>query len=241
MSIESNIVDARKLPDAWKESMFDLYGRYFCNTSQDSFLRDLAEKDWVILLRDGDRIVGFSTQMVFWLRVNDREHAFLFSGDTIVDRAHWQDSGLAGSFGHVMLRLIRESGGTPLYWFLISKGYRTYRFLPVFFNRFYPAFDRTTPPEVARLIDAAANHKFGGAYDAATGLVRFGGRKDRLRPEMCEIPESRRRDPHVRFFLEKNPGYRLGDELACLAPIHHDNLNALACRVIRGTNPVWQC
>ena len=45
---------------------------------------------------------------------------------------------LAGSFGHFMLRMLKEHRGTPVYWFLISKGYRTYRFLPVFFNRFYP-------------------------------------------------------------------------------------------------------
>jgi hypothetical protein len=30
MSIESNIVRASKVPDAWKDAMFEIYGRYFC-------------------------------------------------------------------------------------------------------------------------------------------------------------------------------------------------------------------
>ncbi len=239
MPLASVIAALPRIQASEKDAMFLLHKRYFCNVRRDNFLKDLAEKQWVILLRDGGEIVGFSTLQVIRLSVDAGERVFLFSGDTIVDQAHWQDSTLAGCFGHVMLRLLAGNERAPVYWFLISKGYRTYRFLPVYFNRFYPAFDRTTPVVYARLIQAVASHKFGAAYDAATGLVRCGGLKDRLRPEMCSVPAGRRSDPHVRFFLERNPTYCLGDELACLADISRENLNRYAWRAIEHTTVAW--
>ena len=219
--------------------MFLLHGRYFCNVHRDIFLHDMEGKDWVIILRDEHGLAGFSTLQVIRLAVDGIDRVFLFSGDTIVDRAHWQDSTLAGCFGHFMLRLMAEHGSTLLYWFLISKGYRTYRFLPVYFRSFYPAYDRRTPPEYAALIRAVATHKFGDAFDAQTGVVRLAGRKDRLKPEMCEVPEHRANDPHVRFFLERNPTFSSGDELACLADISQANLNKYARRVIEHTSVNW--
>lgn len=239
MPLTSVIARVGKVSEADKEAMFLLHASYFSNVRRDTFHADMNAKDWVIILRSGGSIVGFSTQQVLRLPVDGIDRMFLFSGDTIIDREHWQDSTLAGCFGHVMLKLMVEHADTPLHWFLISKGYRTYRFLPVFFNRFYPAFDRPTPPDCAALIRAVADHKFGDAYDVQAGLVRAKGEKDRLKPEMCHVPLSRRNDPHVRFFLERNPGYADGDELACIAEISRENLNKLAWRVIEHTTVTW--
>jgi hypothetical protein len=239
MPLSSTIARIPKTPEADRERMFALHSRYFSNVRRETFFRDMAEKDWVIILRDGREIVGFSTLQLIPLRVQGADRLFLFSGDTIVDRAHWRDSTLAGSFGHFMLRLIDEHPATPLHWFLISKGYRTYRFLPVFFNRFYPVHSGATPPADAELLRAVATCKFGAAYDPQCGLVRLDGQKDRLRPEMCEIPDGRAQDPHVRFFLERNPTYFMGDELACLAEISRANLNRYAWRVIEQARVAW--
>lgn len=239
MSLEAVIANVGRVSDSQKDSMFRLHCRYFDNVVRKVFLRDMNEKDWVILLLDGRELVGFSTQQIIRLTVAGFERLFLFSGDTIVDARHWHDSRLAGSFGHLMQRLMREARGTPLHWFLISKGYRTYRFLPVYFKRFYPTFEHPTPSEHSLLIDTIAAHKFGDSYDAKDGLVRFDGERDRLRPELCVVPDGRQRDPHVRFFLERNPGYERGDELACIADIAMDNLNRYAMRVIADTRVEW--
>jgi hypothetical protein len=239
MALTSTIARLATVPESQKESMFLLHCRYFCNVHRDAFFNDMNQKDWVIILREGREIVGFSTVQVLRCTVDDAERVFLFSGDTVVDRAHWQESTLAGSFGHLLLRAMAEYNTGSLYWFLISKGHRTYRFLPVYFNSFYPAYDRTTPPEYARLIHAVATLKFGEAYDASAGLVRLAGQKDRLTPEMCEVPEGRRKDPHVRFFLERNPAYCHGDELACIADVARENLNRCAWRAIKSTVVDW--
>lgn len=239
MPLEAVITKVDRVSDGQKDAMFQLHRRYFANVVQEVFLRDMSEKDWVILLLDGREVVGFSTQQLVRLAVAGSERLFLFSGDTIVDSKHWHDSRLAGSFGHLMQRLMRESRGTPLHWFLITKGYRTYRFLPVYFKHFHPTYERPTPAGHSLLIDAVAAHKFGDSYDAKAGLVRSHGDRDRLRPEMCVVPEGRLRDPHVRFFLERNPGFERGDELACIADIAMDNLNRYAMRVIADTKVKW--
>lgn len=233
------IVSRRLVDAATRADMFALHARCFAGVRRERFDEDLEEKDWVILLRDATgRIVGFSTQKVLAGVPGAVGAKYLFSGDTIVAREHWNTPYLAGCFGHVMLRLIRENPRTPLFWFLISKGFRTYRFLPVFFNRFWPGPGTDTPPDVLVRLHAVAGWKFGARFDPVVGLVKDPA-GDRLSSDLAEIPESRRGDPFTRFFLEANPRYDRGDELACLAPISEDNLNALARRVIARTCPQW--
>ena len=239
MSLTAAIVKRSKLTEAQMERMLLLHGRYFCNVRRETFFKDMQEKDWVIVLQDAGELVGFSTQQVYRLEVAGVERVFLFSGDTLVEREHWQDSKLAGCFGHLMLRLMADYPQTPIYWLLISKGYRTYRFLPVYFKRFHPTFSEETPPERAELIEAVASAKFGDAFDAASGIVCLGEQGDRLNPEMSAIPEGREADPHVGFFLARNPAFAEGDELVCLADISEENLNKFAWRVIERTTVAW--
>lgn len=228
MRLTAETVPIRDLGGGERDHMFALMDAHYDGVCRERFDADLREKQWVILIREsaGGSLCGFSTQMLF--RVGTV--SFLFSGDTIIDRDHWGDSALAGAWGRLALQLIDAADG-PLWWFLASKGYKTFRFLPVFFREFYPHPERPTPPTVQGLIDAAAAHKFGRRYDAAAGVVRASA--DRLRPGIAEITAERLRDPYVHFFAERNPGHARGDELCCLAPLTRDNFTSAAWRVIR--------
>ncbi len=241
MPLEASICARKDLPPDTREAMLELHGRYFSDVRRTRFMQDLEDKDWVILLHAATGVLaGFSTQQLLMLPMEGRTVRFLYSGDTIVDRAHWNTPFLAGCFGHLMLRLIETYGPDDLFWFLISKGFRTYRFLPVFFHRYWPAPERETPGDMTELLHAVSTHQFDRAYDRQAGVIRP-RQGDRLAPDLAGIPPARLRDPHVAFFLERNPGYARGDELACIAPIRSDNLNAYAQRVIRVTTPVWKC
>jgi len=223
-----------------RERMFALHGHYFANVRHTKFMTDLAAKQWVILLHAaGGALAGFSTVEILDLPVNGAPHTFLFSGDTIVDLPHRDTPALAGAFGHVMLRTLDRAGAIPVHWFLIAKGHRTYRFLPVFFRTFIPACDRPTPPASRQLLDAVAHHKFPAAYDPAAGIVRNLYEADYLRPEHQRLPAGHVANRHVRFFLNRNPGWARGDELACLAEVSAANLNRAAQRVIRQTAVEW--
>jgi len=82
-----------------KEKMFGILREYFAHVEYDTFLKDLGEKHWVIVLRgEGNQIVGFSTIQVIEHAVDGREVVYVFSGDTIVEKEFWQSNLLAPAF-----------------------------------------------------------------------------------------------------------------------------------------------
>jgi hypothetical protein len=239
MKLQGLLLPVSALTRRQRQAMFKLMDRYYENMNPDTFAVDLDEKQWVILVRDPhtQELCGFSTQMLLEATVAGRPLTALFSGDTIIARERWGDQSLLHVWGRLALSLIDRHGDSSLYWFLISKGYKTYRLLPLFFHEFYPRVAEPTPAWARQTIDALARSKYPAAYDAHDGLVRAGARQDRLRPGIAEITPERQRDQHVRFFLERNPGHGQGDELCCIAPLTRANFTAAARRVI-GSEPV---
>ncbi len=196
------------------------------------FHGDLAEKQWVITLRLSDgRLVGFSTQAL--LPVPGHADALvLYSGDTVVAAPYRRTTALAGFWGALALRLIDANAGRRLSWFLISKGYKTYRFLPMFFREYHPRPGREVPEEAAAMLDSLGRARFGSRYDPARRIVVAAENGCRLRPDVAPVDASRLDDPHVQFFVNANPGHARGDELCCLAPLDRDNFTPAAWRVI---------
>ncbi len=224
--MEARVVRRQELGQDQVGAMLRLMDLHYDHVHPDSFCRDLALKDHVILLEQDGRIVGFSTQKM--LTVNGTRA--VFSGDTIIHRDHWGSPRLSQEFARFFLPLGEEE---PLYWFLISKGYKTYKFLPTFFQVFHPRQGVPTPPQARALIDAFATALYPGDYDPVGGVIRYRQQKDCLKPEFLDLPE-RSDDPDWLFFLERNPGYRRGEDLACLARLHRDNLRPRAVRLLLG-------
>jgi hypothetical protein len=234
MKLRGCLVPVAEVKPAERDRMFALMERHYENVRRDVFETDLDEKAWVIQVchpRSGE-LLGFSTQMLLDAVVSGRPVTALFSGDTIIDRGHWGDSALMHVWGRLALTLIDERPGSELYWFLIAKGYKTYRFLPVFFHEFYPHPARTTPDRVHAMLDVLARRKYPHDFDAQRCVIRAGAGHDRLRSGVAEITAARRRDPFVQFFDERNPGHGRGDELCCLAPLTRANFTSAAYRVI---------
>ena len=209
--------------------MEGLYRAYYTGAREEAFARDLAEKDWVVVLKAEGRVCGFSTQKL--IALPEQGMNVLFSGDTIVDAEMRNQSGLAGGFGHLMAYLNERFEPSSLFWFLISKGARTYRFLPTFFKRYVPCSESDADLE-ARLRCVAAT-LYPRAYQPETGILHFEGEKDHL------IADELRGDEASRYFRERNPHWFAGDELCCFAPLSMGNLNRLGERVIRGVAPRW--
>ena len=212
--------------------MYDLFRDHFEDTTAESFRRDLDNKNWVILLRDAASraIQGFSTLACYETTLKGKRVGVIYSGDTIIRRAYWGTSTLPRSWAKMVFE-IGERLPQPLYWLLISSGYKTYRFLPVFFAEFYPRFDRPTPPEVQEIIHHLAGERFGSDYDPESGIVRFSEGATPLRAGVAPVEDRRLRNPHVAFFVAKNPGYIRGDELVCLTEIRLDNLSPAGRRM----------
>ena len=234
MKLNGLLVPEAEVSAGQREAMFALMTQHYANVARATFLADLAEKQWVIMLLEpgSGTLCGFSTQMLLEASVEGVPVTALFSGDTIIAPEYWGDVALTHVWGQLALSLIDRHPAGRLYWFLISKGYKTYRFLPVFFHEFYPRHDVPMPASVRRVRDVFGAGKFPGIYDAAAGVIRAAGMKDHLRPGVADVTPERLRDAHVRFFLEQNPGYQRGEELCCIAPLSRENFTPAAYRVI---------
>ena len=233
--IAPQAVEVATLDAAQRETMYALYIRHYDAVSRERFFADLANKHYVVLLHDqAGALQGFSTLAVYQREYDGRATGVLFSGDTVVDTRHWGQQALAFSWLRLAGRLKARSPERPLYWFLISKGHRTYRFLTAFANEFWPALDRPTPPRLQALMNALARERFGDDYDAAAGVIRFAESRGHLREPFAEVSAAHRRLPEVAFFLARNPGYARGDELVCLCELAADKLRPLARRIFCG-------
>lgn len=212
-----------------RSRMRTLMACYFTGVDRERFDRDLADKPWTILLRDAaGEIMGFSTLAIMAMRMGGREVRAVYSGDTIIDQRHRATSALPRAF----LRFLAchtgvGRGGDEWFWFYVCKGYRTYRFLPVFYHTFHPHPDVATPEFERQVMAGLARARFGDAYDPEAGVVRVVGDYV-LREGVGDITDERSRDPFIRFFARRNPGWVRGEELVCLVSLKPSNFRSKA-------------
>lgn len=236
--LAGQVVRVSELTPRDLEQMYALLTAYFAGATRRQFENDLAEKEWAIVLRDAmsERVQGFSTLMSWRTTIDAQPVTVFFSGDTIIHRDYWGETTLPRLWSRHVFglaeQIVAQISEARAYWLLISSGYKTYRFLPLFFREFYPHYQCATPPHLQRLLDQLGRHKFGDEYDAARGVVRF-KQSAPLQPGVADLTAQRLRDPHVAFFAQANPGHARGDELACLTEITRANLTLAGARMVR--------
>jgi hypothetical protein len=233
-SVRGSVVPVDELSERQRDGMFVVFERYF-EADRSVFERDLSGKESAIVLTaqaDGaETIVGFSTLLRVHLAMKGKPVTILFSGDTVVDRSHWGHPLLPRLWSRHVFQLAASIAGQEVYWFLISSGFRTYRYLPLFFREFSPKRGELPALDSQGLLDCVAQQMFGDRYDRATGIVRLEHRTP-LRRGVSEMGRRELSDPDVLFFLERNPGHADGDELACLVRIDPANLTRAGERMV---------
>lgn len=199
-------------------AMYAVFTRYYDNISLEQFIEDMSAKTGIIVLRDQneDRIVGFSTLKSKRLRIGHRRVTGVFSGDTILEREYWGNRSLQVAFYGRMVREKIKRPLSPVFWLLISKGYKTYLLLANNFVRYYPdvegRFDWLEP-----YVDAYCRILFPGAYSPDSRLLDFGEGSTHLKGEVTPITRTmRQHNPKIRFFEECNPSWQRGTELPCI-------------------------
>ena len=220
-----------ELSEAQRNEMFELLAEHFDGVTRAQFESDLLEKNWVILLHHDLRLVGFSTLLAYETSFEGRAVSVIYSGDTIVAPEAWGTTTLSRAWIACVRQLRAKYPQGQYYWLLLTSGFRTYRFLPVFWREFHPRFDAQMPSNQKCLLDQLAHERFGEQYDSRNGIVRF-TKPQQLRNGLNTIPTGRDADPHVAFFLRQNPNHALGDELVCLTELSDDNLTPAGRRMI---------
>lgn len=228
----TSIKKINELTDDVIQSISELYLKYYDGTNERQFLADLFEKREILLLYHNYSIVGFTTLQVYEHEWLNKKIRVVYSGDTVVDRAHWGQQDLAFVWIARMGQIKNEKLDIPLYWFVIIKGHRTFKYLPTFGKSFYPhwAIDRF---DLKSLVDYLAIEKFGEFYNCESGVVEFSESRGHLKEDIAYPTEEEMNKESVRFFLKKNPNYLLGHELVCLCELEEENMKPLTKRIFR--------
>jgi len=226
------VLPVSQLDEAIKISMFKLMHQFYF-VEQAVFFEDLSNKSTVVLLEDSRGILrGFTSVVLFDLQLESGPLKILFSGDTIIHSDFWGSLELPRVWGRFMFETLQNCVDMPLYWFLISSGHKTYRFLPAYFNEFFPRFDAETPTQIRQIMDAAAEKLFGSDYDGDRGIIKL-KHPTPLRAGVSDPTKEQQANQHIAFFLNKNPGYKAGDELVCMTHLCWENFKPFVKRLLR--------
>lgn len=218
--LRASISPPESLTSNDREQMFQLMQRYYDAITEHQFLSDLSKKDAVILLRDrnSDTIQGFSTLVKIDVELDNKPLRGVFSGDTVIEKDYWGNRALGIAFLRYMFTEKLKSPFAPLYWLLITKGYKTYLMMANNFSEHYPKFERATPPDAKRILDTFYSALYAEQYDPETGLIESSGDPTRLRPGIASISKTLTdSNPRIAFFQKANPSWQSGTELACIA------------------------
>ncbi len=211
-----------QLNPSQKERMYEIFGTYYNNVSKLQFDRDLEKKDIVFLLLDGKTkvIQGFSTLVNLSVRIDGKKVRGCFSGDTIIEREYWGQGTLGVAFlKHLFIQKMKRPWEN-LYWFLISKGYKTYLLMANNFSEHYPRYEKSTPMKETQILESFSKALYGEYFSPKTGIISFSKSvdKDKLKQEITPITkELLLQNPRIKYFADKNPDWEIGHELACIA------------------------
>ena len=223
--LSGKVLPAKELTEEQIRTMFGIMQKYFENIVWDNFVNDLqGKRDAILLYGVDNKIHGFTTQAIF---MHNEDTQLIFSGDTIVEQEYWGANDLWQVGSKNAFNYVRNFKGTT-YWLLLSKGYKTYKYLHTFFNHFYPNVDEETPPPAQAIMDKFGREHYGDKYQ--NGVIKMG--KDYLKEAFAVLDDNKLNNKNNAFFLKKNPNYKNGDELVCLAELSLENLKGLGRKML---------
>jgi hypothetical protein len=208
-----------ELQPSIQQEMYLLFEKYYVDISFTQFQNDLSEKTHVLFIRNNkNELVGFST--IFRKKIKDAgPGTFLYSGDTVIREDYWGSKFLQKAFFWFILKTKITSPFEPVYWMLISKGFKTYLMMKKNFISCWPRREASTPTYLKRTQDSFYRIKFGDAYRQDLDLIIFDNSKGAVKGNIAAPKEESKKDLDIQYFLNKNPRYQNGEELACIAEI----------------------
>lgn len=218
--LKSQRLSLEAISPAIKNRMWKLFETFYSDVNEGTFYRDLGAKDGAIILFDEEKNVkGFSTYVFYQHAINNQVVDVLFSGDTIIHPDHWGQNVLHLEFFKLVVQRKLANPWRKVYWFLISKGFKTYLLMANNFPQSWPRYNMQTPDNIAMLINSMANRLYPANWCQKTGLLEFAESEGSLKKSIAPIGDKERANPNIAYFETRNPKHAQGTELCCLAEI----------------------
>lgn len=220
LKLDCDFSKPEKIKQTDLSAMFALFQVYYKDISFEKFYKDLKEKTTVIILREAKskNIKGFSTISVTLEKDQfGKSFTSVYSGDTVLDKDYWGTSALGVSFLKYLWIQKTKAPFRPLYWFLISKGYKTYLLMANNFKTHFPRYETKTPDHMKYIMDKFYSKKFNDQFEPEKSTIRLKEVSSSLKENVAEISKKDLTVPRIHFFATKNPDWKKGVELACIA------------------------
>ena len=114
----------KKIGDLTEKDRYEissLYLSHFDGSDEKQVNSDLENKTEILLVFHENVLIGFTTLQLYDYQWQNSKIQIIYSGDTIVDKAHWGQQALAFAWIENLGKLRRERSDIPLYWFVIVK------------------------------------------------------------------------------------------------------------------------
>jgi len=201
--------------------MHQLFVQYYNNADLQTFTKDMGNKTGVFILEDKiqKRIVGFSTWTEIDVERQQGKAIGVFSGDTVIEKAYWGNKDLQKSFAKKMFATKLKNPHRPVFWLLISKGYKTYLLMTNNFHNFYPCH-QTHNKKLESIVDEYCSKLYPTAYCKKSRLLDFGDEYQNLKEGVAGITaEMKEQNRDIRHFEKLNPTWDKGTELPCAGEV----------------------
>ncbi len=99
--------------------------------------------------------------------------------------------------------------------------YRPYLVMARGLKEFYPDPNQEDQKELELIRDKLGNRYYGKAYCAASGTVHK--EQTILNDQDIQLSANDLKDPHIDFFMKRNPGFQKGDGMITLCPANFKN------------------
>ena len=203
--------------------MFTVMSANYDYITIEAFKKDLSNKDYAgILLDDNLNIQGFTTFAINPKNYQHPEYNILFSGDTVISSDYVGSQELGKGWCKTVGSILAKFPEKKWMWYLMSKGYKTYLYLPFFFNKYYPAAKESEHENHQSIAHQCSTHFFGNEWNKKKGIVQFTNKIGQVKKEHAQ-KSFKKSNLYVDYFLERNPGFVNGDELVCIAELAIDN------------------
>ncbi len=235
--LKSEVIAVATLSVKHIDDMWKIFEKYYADVSFETFFSDLKEKQDVILLTDSGNGVleGFSTIRVFKKELDGKPYVAIYSGDTIISEQYWGQRALQKEFFLYLLKSYVKYPTADIYWFLISKGYKTYLLMTRNFPNCWPRHSVKTPNSIGNIVNHLSLSMFGDNWKPELGLLQFDYDSGCLKPDIAVIDDAALLDPDIEYFHRTNPGYKQGDELCCLGKIDFELITSYPTKLLKNS------
>lgn len=234
-NLSYHLVEQPSLNAEQRAAMYALMTSNYDHVEETHFLVDLNNKSLVGLLCNTDNvIIGFTTFAINPKQCGQEDYSILFSGDTIIEPQYWGTQILAKGWCFTVGQIIASDISKNWYWYLMSKGHRTYMFLPLFIHSYYPSLIPSQEDDIYKKIANEVSIKlYGHCWKEKQGIIKFDSAHGQLNRKLSSDSYKKTKNEHVNFFLRNNPNFSQGDELVCVAKLELENFKRSAYTFIK--------